>query len=89
MFQREFIQHLVAQSRTHLWSRLSANPQLYAKVYILFHVKRKEFRPHPNVDPSVALLVLIDPPSPVKSEEFDGLTRILPARPNRTIQANF
>ncbi|KIJ55299.1 hypothetical protein M422DRAFT_774370 [Sphaerobolus stellatus SS14] len=89
MFQREFAERLVAQPGTRLWSRLSANVQLYAKVDTVMHVSRKEFRPPPNVDSSVIRLVLIDPPPPVKFEEFDGLTRILFARPNKTIRANF
>ncbi|KIJ42911.1 hypothetical protein M422DRAFT_254032 [Sphaerobolus stellatus SS14] len=44
MFQR-----LVAQSGTPLWSRLSANVQLYVKVDTVMHVPRNEFRLPPNV----------------------------------------
>ncbi|KIJ43095.1 hypothetical protein M422DRAFT_116463, partial [Sphaerobolus stellatus SS14] len=45
MFQR-----LVAQSGAPLWSHLSANVQLYAKVNTVMHVPRNEFRLPPNVD---------------------------------------
>ena len=31
----------------------------------------------------------IDPPPPVKFEEFDGLNRIIFSRPNKTIRGNF
>lgn len=89
MFQKEFAQRLVAQPGTPLWSRLSANVQLYAKVNMLMQVPRNDFRPPPNVDSSVVRLVPHDPPPPVKFEEFDGLTRILFSRPNKTIRANF
>ena len=31
----------------------------------------------------------IDPPPPIKFEEFDGLNRIIFSRPNKTIRGNF
>ena len=34
-------------------------------------------------------IVPIDPPPPVRFEEFDGLTRILFQRRNKTVRANF
>lgn len=34
-------------------------------------------------------IVPIDPPPPVRFEEFDGLTRILFTRRNKTVRANF
>jgi len=33
--------------------------------------------------------VPIDPPPPIKFEEFDGLNRIIFSRPNKTIRGNF
>lgn len=89
MFQREFAQRLVARPGTNLWSRLSANVQLYAKVDTIRQVDRNNFRPPPQVDSSVIRLVPLDPPPPVKFEEFDGLTRILFSRRNKTVRSSF
>src|ERR1700731_191506 len=89
MFQREFAMRLVARPGTPSWSRLSANVQLYAKVDNVMHVSKNEFRPPPKVESSVIRLVPLDPPPPVKFEEFDGLTRIVFSRPNKTLKANF
>lgn len=89
MFQREFAMRLVAKPSTPLWSRLSANVQLYAKVDNIINVSRNDFRPPPQVESSVIRLVPIDPPPPVKFEEFDGLNRIIFSRPNKTLRGNF
>jgi 18S rRNA (adenine1779-N6/adenine1780-N6)-dimethyltransferase len=89
MFQREFAMRLVARPGTALWSRLSANVQLYAKVDNIINVSRNDFRPPPQVESSVIRLVPIDPPPPIKFEEFDGLNRIIFSRPNKTIRGNF
>ncbi|TFK27318.1 adenine-N6,N6--dimethyltransferase [Coprinopsis marcescibilis] len=89
MFQREFALRLVARPGTSLWSRLSANVQLYAKVDNIMNVNRNDFRPPPQVESSVVRLVPIDPPPPVKFEEFDGLNRIIFSRPNKTVRGNF
>jgi 16S rRNA A1518/A1519 N6-dimethyltransferase RsmA/KsgA/DIM1 with predicted DNA glycosylase/AP lyase activity len=89
MFQREFAMRLVAQPGTTLWSRLSANVQLYAKVDHVMNVGKNNFRPPPNVESSVVRIVPLDPPPPVRFEEFDGLTRIIFSRRNKTVHANF
>jgi 16S rRNA A1518/A1519 N6-dimethyltransferase RsmA/KsgA/DIM1 with predicted DNA glycosylase/AP lyase activity len=41
------------------------------------------------VESSVIRLVPIDPPPPVKFEEFDGMNRIIFSRPNKTVRGNF
>ncbi|EJD51243.1 rRNA adenine dimethylase [Auricularia subglabra TFB-10046 SS5] len=89
MFQREFAQRLVARPGSALWSRLSANVQLYAKVDHIRQVDRNNFRPPPQVDSSVVRIVPLDPPPPVRFEEFDGLTRILFSRRNKTVRSSF
>ncbi|KAF5375337.1 hypothetical protein D9615_007982 [Tricholomella constricta] len=89
MFQREFALRLIAKPGTALWSRLSANVQLYAKVDNIINVSRNDFRPPPQVESSVVRLVPIDPPPPVKFEEFDGMNRIIFSRPNKTVRGNF
>lgn len=62
---------------------------MYAKVDNIINVSRNDFRPPPQVESSVIRLVPIDPPPPVKFEEFDGLNRIIFSRPNKTIRGNF
>jgi len=89
MFQREFALRLIAKPGTGLWSRLSANVQLYAKVDNIINVSRNDFKPPPQVESSVIRLVPIDPPPPVKFEEFDGMNRIIFSRPNKTLRGNF
>ncbi|KAG8814907.1 Dimethyladenosine transferase [Serendipita sp. 399] len=89
MFQREFALRLTATPGTEFWSRLSANVQLYAKVDHIMKVARNNFRPAPNVESSVVRITPISPPPPVRFEEFDGLTRILFTRRNKTCRANF
>ncbi|KAJ3879297.1 S-adenosyl-L-methionine-dependent methyltransferase [Lentinula edodes] len=89
MFQREFALRLVATAGSTLWSRLSANVQLYAKVDYLMHVGKNNFRPAPMVESSVVRVAPRDPPPPVRFEEFDGLGRILFSRRNKTVHGNF
>jgi len=89
MFQREFALRLVATPGSSLWSRLSANVQLYAKVDHIMKVGKNNFRPPPQVESSVVRIVPIDPPPPVKFEEFDGLNRILFSRRNKITNASF
>ncbi|KAI0270476.1 S-adenosyl-L-methionine-dependent methyltransferase [Gloeopeniophorella convolvens] len=89
MFQREFALRLAAAPGSALWSRLSANVQLYAAVDTVMHVGRNNFRPPPNVESSVVRVVPRDPPPPVRFEEFDGLTRIVFSRRNKTVHAGF
>lgn len=89
MFQREFAMRLVAQPGTELWSRLSANVQLYSKVDLVMHVGKNNFRPAPLVESSVVRLVPLNPPPPIKFEEFDGLGRIIFSRRNKMVHATF
>ena len=62
---------------------------MYAKVDNIINVSRNDFRPPPQVESSVIRLVPLDPPPPIKFEEFDGLNRIIFSRPNKTIRGNF
>lgn len=76
----------------HFWMQLISRffiQQLYAKVDNIINVNRNDFRPPPQVESSVIRLVPIDPPPPVKFEEFDGMNRIIFSRPNKTIRGNF
>jgi len=89
MFQREFALRLVACPGDEFWCRLSANAQLYAKIDHVLKVGKNNFRPPPQVESSVVRIVPLDPPPPVRFEEFDGLTRLLFSRRNKTVRANF
>ncbi|KAK0213075.1 S-adenosyl-L-methionine-dependent methyltransferase [Desarmillaria ectypa] len=89
MFQREFALRLLARPSSNLWSRLSANVQLFAKVDHVMAVGKNNFRPAPMVESSVIRMVPLDPPPPVKFEEYDGLGRIIFSRRNKTIHGNF
>jgi len=88
MFQLEFALRLTARPGSNLWSRLSANVQLYATVDHIMKVGKNNFRPPPNVESAVVRIVPKDPPPPVRFEEFDGLTRILFSRRNKTCHSN-
>ncbi|KAK0505018.1 S-adenosyl-L-methionine-dependent methyltransferase [Armillaria luteobubalina] len=89
MFQREFALRLLARPSSNLWSRLSANVQLFAKIDHVMAVGKNNFRPAPMVESSVIRMVPLDPPPPVKFEEYDGLGRIIFSRRNKTIHGNF
>ncbi|TIB93896.1 rRNA adenine dimethylase [Wallemia mellicola] len=89
MFQREFALRLCARPGTEMWCRLSANAQLYSKIDHIMKVSKGNFRPPPQVESSVVRIVPLDPPPPVKFEEFDGLTRVLFTRRNKTCRSNF
>ncbi|KAK7470326.1 Dimethyladenosine transferase [Stygiomarasmius scandens] len=89
MFQREFALRLTAKAGSELWSRLSANVQLYAKVDHIMNVGKANFRPPPKVESSVVRIAPLDPPPPVRFEEFDGMNRILFSRRNKTVHGNF
>ena len=62
--------------------------KLYAKVDNVINVSRNDFRPPPQVESSVIRLVPLDPPPPVKFEEFDGMNRVIFSRPNKTVRGN-
>ncbi|SCV73238.1 BQ2448_7163 [Microbotryum intermedium] len=89
MFQREFAMRLVARPGSTLWNRLSVNVQLYAKVDHIMKVSRNNFRPPPLVESSVVRIAPLDPPPPVRFQEFDGLTRICFGRRNKIVRSNF
>ncbi|PWY98868.1 S-adenosyl-L-methionine-dependent methyltransferase [Testicularia cyperi] len=89
MFQREFALRLLARPGDNLWCRLSANVQLYSKVDHIMKVSRNSFRPPPQVESSVVRITPLNPPPPIPFEEFDGLTRIIFSRRNKTVRASF
>ncbi|KAG8230580.1 hypothetical protein J437_LFUL004493 [Ladona fulva] len=87
MFQREFAQRLVAKPGDKLYCRLSVNTQLLARVDILMKVGKNNFRPPPKVESSVVRLEPRNPPPPIDFREWDGLTRTIFVRKNKTLSA--
>lgn len=89
MFQKEFAQRLVAKPGDKLYCRLSTNTRLLAKVDLLMNVGKNNFRPPPKVESAVVRIEPKNPPPPVNFSEWDGLTRILFTRKNKTLSAVF
>ncbi|TLS24748.1 hypothetical protein PpBr36_08907 [Pyricularia pennisetigena] len=91
MFQREFSSRLTARPGEALYSRLSVNVQLFAKVTHIMKVGKANFKPPPQVESSV---VRIEPklgrerPN-VSWEEWDGMLRVCFNRKNKTLHASF
>ncbi|XP_074316669.1 ribosomal RNA small subunit methyltransferase-like [Silene latifolia] len=91
MFQREFAMRLVAQPGDKLYSRLSVNTQLLARVNHLLKVGKNNFRPPPKVDSSV---VRIEPRRPLpipaaKLKEWNGMLSLCFSRKNKTLGSIF
>ncbi|KAF2173529.1 hypothetical protein M409DRAFT_35247 [Zasmidium cellare ATCC 36951] len=89
MFQREFAMRLFAKPGDKLYSRLSVNAQMWAKVDHVMKVGRNNFNPPPQVESNV---VRISPKSPrpqVSYDEWDGLLRVCFVRKNRVLRSGF
>lgn len=89
MFQKEFAQRLVAKPGDKLYCRLSINTQLLAKVDMLMNVGKNNFRPPPKVESCVVRIEPKNPPPAINFCEWDGLTRIVFTRKNKTLSAIF
>jgi len=89
MFQKEFAERLVARPGSKLYSRLSVNTQLLAKVEMIIVVKKTSFTPPPKVDSAVVKIEPIIPAPAINFTEWDGLTRIAFGRKNKTLGASF
>ena len=89
MFQREFAMRLVAKPGDALYSRLSVNAQMWAKVDHILKVGRNNFNPPPQVDSSVVRLVPRNPRPQISYEEWDGMLRCCFIRKNKTLRASF
>ncbi|KAL9058361.1 MAG: hypothetical protein Q9162_001816 [Coniocarpon cinnabarinum] len=89
MFQREFALRLVARPGDKLYSRLSVNAQMWAKVEHVMKVGKGNFRPPPQVESSVVRLTPKHPRPALSYEEWDGLLRVCFVRKNKTLRASF
>lgn len=89
MFQREFAMRLFAKPGDKLYSRLSVNAQMWAKIDHIMKVGKSNFKPPPAVESSVVRLVPKNPRPQISYEEWDGLLRIAFVRKNKTLRASF
>ncbi|KAF9891272.1 Dimethyladenosine transferase [Aspergillus nanangensis] len=89
MFQREFALRLFAKPGDKLYSRLSVNAQMWAKIDHIMKVGKNNFKPPPMVDSSVVRMVPKNPRPQINYEEWDGLLRICFVRKNKTIRSSF
>ncbi|KAF1810802.1 rRNA adenine dimethylase [Eremomyces bilateralis CBS 781.70] len=89
MFQREFAQRLFANPGDKLYSRLSANVQMWAHVQNVMKVGKNNFSPPPMVESSVVRIVPKRPRPQISYEEWDGMLRVCFSRKNKTLRAAF
>ena len=89
MFQREFAMRLFAKPGDKLYSRLSVNAQMWAKIDHIMKVGKNNFKPPPAVESSVVRLVPKNPRPRISYEEWDGLLRVVFVRKNKTLRASF
>ncbi|MCJ1344602.1 Dimethyladenosine transferase [Peltigera leucophlebia] len=89
MFQREFAMRLFAKPGDKLYSRLSVNAQMWAKIDHIMKVGKNNFKPAPAVESSVVRLVPKNPRPQISYDEWDGLLRIAFVRKNKTLRASF
>jgi 18S rRNA (adenine1779-N6/adenine1780-N6)-dimethyltransferase len=89
MFQREFAMRLFAKPGDKLYSRLSVNAQMWAKISHVMKVGRNNFNPPPQVESNVVRLEPKNPRPQISYEEWDGLLRICFNRKNKQLRSNF
>ncbi|KKY24564.1 putative dimethyladenosine transferase dimethyltransferase [Phaeomoniella chlamydospora] len=89
MFQREFAMRLFAKPGDKLYSRLSVNAQMWAKIDHIMKVGKNNFKPPPAVESSVIRMVPKNPRPQISYDEWDGLLRIVFVRKNKTLRASF
>lgn len=80
---------LFAKPGDRLYSRLSVNAQMWAKIDHIMKVGKNNFKPPPAVESSVVRLVPKNPRPQISYEEWDGLLRIVFVRKNKTLRASF
>ncbi|CAG8090280.1 unnamed protein product [Penicillium salamii] len=88
-FQREFALRLFAKPGDKLYSRLSVNAQMWAKIDHIMKVGKNNFKPPPQVESSVIRMVPKNPRPQISYEEWDGLLRIVFVRKNKTLRSSF
>ncbi|TKA30391.1 hypothetical protein B0A50_02618 [Salinomyces thailandicus] len=89
MFQREFAMRLFAKPGEKLYSRLSVNAQMWAKVDHVMKVGKNNFNPPPQVESNVVRITPKNPRPQISYDEWDGLLRIAFVRKNRVLRSGF
>ncbi|CAK4032198.1 Dimethyladenosine transferase [Lecanosticta acicola] len=89
MFQREFAMRLFAKPGDKLYSRLSVNAQMWAKVDHVMKVGRNNFNPPPQVESNVVRISPKNPRPQISYDEWDGLLRVCFVRKNRVLRSGF
>lgn len=89
MVQKEFADRLVAKPGDKVYCRLSMASQFHFKIAQLMRISRKNFRPPPRVDSAVVRIEPRHPIPPITYNEWDGILRLIFARKNKTVAANF
>jgi len=89
MFQREFAMRLFARPGEKLYSRLSVNAQMWARISHVMKVGRNNFNPPPQVESNVVRIEPKNPRPQISYDEWDGLLRICFVRKNRTLRSAF
>jgi 18S rRNA (adenine1779-N6/adenine1780-N6)-dimethyltransferase len=89
MFQREFAMRLFAKPGEKLYSRLSVNAQMWAKIDHVMKVGKNNFNPPPLVESNVVRIRPKNPRPQVSYDEWDGLLRICFVRKNRVLRSGF
>jgi len=80
---------LFAKPGDKLYSRLSVNVQMWAKIDHIMKVGKNNFKPPPAVESSVVRIVPKNPRPQISYEEWDGLLRVVFVRKNKTIRSSF
>ncbi|GAM82033.1 hypothetical protein ANO11243_000120 [Dothideomycetidae sp. 11243] len=89
MFQREFAMRLFAKPGDKLYSRLSVNAQMWARISHVMKVGRNNFNPPPQVESNVVRIEPKVPRPQISYDEWDGLLRVCFVRKNRTLRSSF
>lgn len=89
MFQREFAMRLFAKPGDKLYSRLSVNTQMWAKVDHVMKVGKNNFNPPPQVESNVVRITPKHPKPQISYDEWDGLLRVAFVRKNRVLRSGF
>jgi len=89
MFQLEFAQGLAAEPGQEQYSRLTVNTRLLSRTKVLMRVSRNSFKPPPKVDSAVIEIIPTGAPQGLNLQEFNGLTRVLFTRKNKTLASIF
>jgi len=80
---------LFAKPGDKLYSRLSVNAQMWAKIDHIMKVGKNNFKPPPAVESSVVRIIPKNPRPQISYEEWDGLLRLAFVRKNKTIRSSF